>query len=385
MPLSPAVLTSIYDAAISENAWTPALDIIKTQTSAKTIILYEFPSSNRVEYELNRFSTGSVPLEPLIDEYNRLVASGGGSGYDQEGLGYVHKTASFSVVDDDDIWMIDDAHFERPELAIGRRAGLWRRTFVNLSTDPAAKRGLIFLYGGGASFKPPRDANRLSSKIGPHLAKALELYRFTHGLRTTYRAVLTVLDRLATGILVVSHRGDVIVANRMASELLAAGDGLRCVGGSRLGARNTDADARLLAIIGEVAATAQGDADNSGESVRIPRAGAPDALVAVISPLRDAEMELERGLTGALVTLVDPSRPIDTPMDLVASLYSLTQAERRVAELLLQGMTNSQIAEVIGVSSETIKSQVGAILRKSGCRSRVALIWRIFQVVPPLR
>src|SRR5262245_43512288 len=54
--------------------------------------------------------------------------------------------------------------------------------------------------------------------------------------------------------------------------------------------------------------------------------------------------------------------------------HTLTRREREVCELIAQGMTNRQIAEVLSVSRSTVKSHVEGVLAKFGARSRVEVI-----------
>jgi len=53
---------------------------------------------------------------------------------------------------------------------------------------------------------------------------------------------------------------------------------------------------------------------------------------------------------------------------------SLTEAQRRVFELLMTGLPNKLIAYEIGASEATIKAHVSAVLRKLGVRSRAQAI-----------
>jgi DNA-binding NarL/FixJ family response regulator len=55
----------------------------------------------------------------------------------------------------------------------------------------------------------------------------------------------------------------------------------------------------------------------------------------------------------------------------------LTSAEQAVAELLCEGRTLAQIAQLRGVSANTIKSQVRQVFRKLNVESRVALVRRM--------
>lgn len=52
----------------------------------------------------------------------------------------------------------------------------------------------------------------------------------------------------------------------------------------------------------------------------------------------------------------------------------LTPAEERVCELVLQGLSNKEIASVLNRAEPTIKNQVASILRKHGVPSRARLI-----------
>jgi DNA-binding NarL/FixJ family response regulator len=53
---------------------------------------------------------------------------------------------------------------------------------------------------------------------------------------------------------------------------------------------------------------------------------------------------------------------------------ALTPAEAEVAELLLQGLSNKEIASARNKAEATIKHQVSEILRKHGVPSRARLI-----------
>lgn len=54
--------------------------------------------------------------------------------------------------------------------------------------------------------------------------------------------------------------------------------------------------------------------------------------------------------------------------------WSLTDAEKEVAILAMKGFSNSEIAKFRQTTLPTVKSQMSAILRKSGCSTRQQLI-----------
>lgn len=382
--MSQKSIISIYDAAFSDNKWARALDVCANDMGAKGAMLYQFPYDQNVQFLLNETSSVFLDYEDDLNEYNRLLENGEGTGYDQEGLGHVHTIPFNGVVTDEDIWTLDENYFARPEVEIGMRAGFCRRGFVNLSTDPTVMAGLIFLYDQEHLTAIPGQIRRLGPVLAPHITKAAELFRLNHKLRAKYNAALSVLDRISTGVVVLSENCELIVENEAAFRLLDEQEALVRKDG-KLAAKDEDANNFLKAMAAEVGATAHGEMNNSGSFVQIPRPGTKESLVVVLSPLRDSEMEIEKGLAGVFATIIDPLQSFDIQTDLIAAVYQLTNAESRVATLLLTGLSNSEISDRLGVSPETIKSQVSSILTKSGCASRVAFIWRVFQLAPPIR
>jgi DNA-binding CsgD family transcriptional regulator len=116
------------------------------------------------------------------------------------------------------------------------------------------------------------------------------------------------------------------------------------------------------------------------------------ALVDVVMRERVAEISAElRHFTASALALVreategsislpsnrgaGPSLPrigLGTDPGELASLFS--ERETRVAELLVEGKSNRQIAEELVVSPETVKTHVGRILRKLGAHNRAEAV-----------
>jgi NarL family two-component system response regulator LiaR len=79
---------------------------------------------------------------------------------------------------------------------------------------------------------------------------------------------------------------------------------------------------------------------------------------------------LAREATEALVQVVRQQTTRD---------FDLTERERQVLALLVEGMSNAQIAERLTVSRATVKFHVGGILTKLGASSRaeaITLTWQ---------
>jgi DNA-binding NarL/FixJ family response regulator len=65
----------------------------------------------------------------------------------------------------------------------------------------------------------------------------------------------------------------------------------------------------------------------------------------------------------AVTSMLPPERP--------AARSTLSDREQHVADLLVQGLRNKEIADAMFLSPETIKGYVASILHKLGARNRV--------------
>jgi len=94
-----------------------------------------------------------------------------------------------------------------------------------------------------------------------------------------------------------------------------------------------------------------------------------DQLLHAIRVVAAGESVLAPSVTRRLIEHFTP-RPAPTPSD-AALLDRLTGRERDVLRLIAQGMSNAEIGQAIFLSEATVKTHVGRVLTKLGCRDRV--------------
>jgi LuxR family maltose regulon positive regulatory protein len=68
-----------------------------------------------------------------------------------------------------------------------------------------------------------------------------------------------------------------------------------------------------------------------------------------------------------------------------AAHYKLTPRERSIVPLVVERLTRNEMARLMGVAPETIKSQVRQIYRKCGVDSRDELLLRLKSFVTDAR
>jgi len=224
----------------------------------------------------------------------------------------------------------------------------------------------------------------LASQIVPHLTKAVELGSLYHRLRLTYGAVLGALDHVGVGMCVVVGDGDVLVANEEAERILDAGDGLSRSRLNRLVGADASQSSEVALTVSRLSATANSTDDRCVHTLHVPRASSESPIIVELAPLRDPCAEIDKCLSGALVTLIDTARHHEPRLDTFARVHGLTDAEIGVCRLIFDGLSREEIAEARGVKASTVKSQMKAIRSKTGVSSSIALLRLALQTSPPI-
>ncbi len=119
-------------------------------------------------------------------------------------------------------------------------------------------------------------------------------------------------------------------------------------------------------------------------SIAVPAHGHSVPLVLHILPTRGEARQIFGDDTALLIV----TRVVDRPLPdtgLVRALFDLTPAEARVATALLQGRSSREMAGDFGIGGETVKTQVNAVLQKSGFRRRVDFVRFLSGIATPLK
>lgn len=171
-------------------------------------------------------------------------------------------------------------------------------------------------------------------------------------------------------IFVLDARGRVLSRNHAAERLLAAADSLVVEDGmlrpERLAERHV-----LDAIVGRALATDL--AAPAGWAWISRRDGVPRLAVTAM-PLPRPEAALLPGEARAMVMIVDPARRLTPDRAALRELFGLTEAEIRVATLLVGGYDRPAAARVLGVSEQTLRSHAKAIFAKMGVHRQSDLV-----------
>jgi DNA-binding NarL/FixJ family response regulator len=97
----------------------------------------------------------------------------------------------------------------------------------------------------------------------------------------------------------------------------------------------------------------------------------PEDLIAAVRVVASGEALLAPSVTRRLIEefFARPTEPVRTSM-----LEALTARETEVLRLVARGMSNTEIAEHLFVSEQTVKTHVGKIFAKLGLRDRAQAV-----------
>jgi len=367
-------LSEIYDTVLDARRWPRMLDVLARAhggVSATALAV----DDRYVESAVNQNSI-AFPLD-LVDEYvahhERAEA---------EAYAALFRAPRFQ-------WMRDDEAFrgpldEQPSVQwLREKLGIWHRAAVRLNDNPAWRDAVVLQFD--RAHGPIRLAEQQAfAPLLPHLARLFALNRPFQIMRARFRAVVAALDRFGLGVIALSETGAAIVANREAQRILDRGHGLRLNAAGRLLLSHPRHEAEFNAALAAATETARGEGFAEGGRVVLPRDDGRDPILIEISALRGDGDELDAGLRGALVLLIDPDHRAPVSVDGMAALYGLTDAEAVVLRAVIDGLDAPAIAETRSTSVATVRTQLRAIADKTGAPNRAALVRLALTVNPPV-
>lgn len=205
---------------------------------------------------------------------------------------------------------------------------------------------------------PEGDLNRLGSVRGD-LGRALLLAMASEV--ASWAAQLEMLGHLGHAALLIDRTGRLLAMNPQFKQLEGA---IWRDRSDKLELRQREVQISLSAFLERPR-----DGNEKGTSLVVPHQQTDQGwFIHLIPVTRRAQ---DRLLQGGYVVVASPiammQKTLDAPV--LKQLFGLTQAEARVAHLIGGGLALPQIAEVLNVSTETVRSQAKAIFNKTGtCR-----------------
>jgi DNA-binding CsgD family transcriptional regulator len=233
-----------------------------------------------------------------------------------------------------------------------RPHGLERELRVSLVSDGGCWGAMGLYRGPGQPDFDDAEADFLASLSAP----------IADGFRRALLVTTQLPDELpdGPGLVVLDHRGQVesvtAAALRWIEELV-----------------EPPHQSPLPMVVGAVAARARRageDGDNADASARA-RASTRSGRWLVVHAMR-----MHGGGEGRIAVIIEPAHPHELA-PLIVAAYGLSDRERHVTQLVLQGAATDQIARRLHISPLTVQDHLKQIFDKTGVRSRRELVTKI--------
>jgi DNA-binding CsgD family transcriptional regulator len=226
----------------------------------------------------------------------------------------------------------------------------------------------LFRSSSSPEFEP--DTEETLWLLAGHLKQAFKLYGKFSELKAQSAGLETALDMHPTGIILLGRTGQVVLMNRAASAFVSERDGLLATR-TGLQAERQEESSLLEETIHQAASTSNGKGLSAGGTVLVSRRTRPP-LQLLVSPIRNPEITSQAVAVVAFIS--DPLQRQRPTRDVLRARFGLTPAECRVALLLGDGHAPRKIANMIGVTDNTVRSQIKSIFSKTGVKRQGELI-----------
>lgn len=366
-------ISALYAAAIGEHSWEQALEAVRERIGADTLLLGagDVRSPQHVEtwqcgtVDCSHIEAGYSNEDSWNPEINPCVAAGI--------VMPVGQAFDFREHIPDEV--LAESEFLQSTLV--RNGHLASKGYVPL------REGTMLAGGFAAKSRNlafDDDESRGFDLIIPHIGQALELRRRLERHRAVELSLAALLDRIGAAVFLVDGSLRVLFTNGEADELACRNDGVTTIRG-RLSLPLEAEVATLRAIADFAAPEAPGAAP---VSVAVRRGGsAPRYLLRLWPGIGYAALPGAEGV--AAIVLVERLHrpPILPSLSDLQLAFELTEREAAVARLVPSGMARREIGRTLGVSENTVKTHLAAVLEKTGARNARELVLLLTGLLRP--
>jgi DNA-binding CsgD family transcriptional regulator len=209
--------------------------------------------------------------------------------------------------------------------------------------------------------------------ITPHVRRAMLIGKVIDLHRVEAAALADSLDELASGMFILDQTGRIIHANLSAHRLIAEANVLRAANG-RIALLDPQ-DSRNLLDIFTIAQS--GDAAVGRKGIAMPlTARTGERYVAHILPLTSGARRKAGVSYKATAAMFVRKAALDlpSPPEALANEFKLTAAEVRVMFAIAEIGGVPEVAPVLGISDQTVKTHLHRIYEKTGTKRQADLV-----------
>jgi DNA-binding CsgD family transcriptional regulator/PAS domain-containing protein len=225
------------------------------------------------------------------------------------------------------------------------------------------------------------DEISFGSLLSPHIRRSVLISDMLNAEPLSAHVFRTALDHLAAPVVVVDASSVILYANGAAEAMLGAGRPISRDRDGRVVPENLAIAPGLTDAIARSAGDVATDLGARGIGLPLSARG-EEGAVAYVLPLSQEAGSFMKGRAAAAVFIATQSSRPPPAEELLASLYDLTRAEARVLLRVGRGASTGATAAALGVSENTVKSQLARVFSKTGTGRKAELALMLSSLSP---
>jgi DNA-binding CsgD family transcriptional regulator/PAS domain-containing protein len=229
---------------------------------------------------------------------------------------------------------------------------------------------------GLAFLRSPRDGGhsddtlRSLRRLAPEIEQACALGYFIERQADTRSALLEAMSCKADGVILMGAGGTITFKNDAAARILAADDGLTCVG-MRLLTRRPPETRKLQLLIDQ--ALSAHDGRPSGGQMLVSRRSAKPPYVVRVMPPPPVECFLSSRSIACILLVQDLARD-SVSEETLSQLFGLSRREADLAAALVRRGSLERAAAEAAMATNTARNHLRTIFLKTSVNSQVGLV-----------
>lgn len=227
------------------------------------------------------------------------------------------------------------------------------------------------------------DDREMFRQLAPHIRRSLMIGDMLDDGAYKLSVYREILDRISTGVMIVSHGAKLVYANSAAEELLKTGQSLKLRNGTIESAYAAYASG-FRAALDRACSDSDSDIGNFGNGIPLPSKEG-EIAVSYILPLGKSDHRRSLGPGHAAVFISAAGTNLPPSQEILSALSGLTSSESRIALMIADGATPADAAGKLGVTMNTMRTHLSRIFDKTGANSQPALVRFVSNLSMPLR
>jgi DNA-binding CsgD family transcriptional regulator/PAS domain-containing protein len=365
MPEPVDLLPQLYEAASDPAQWSGFLESLSRRLNARVALLKSW-SENSSGCALVHSGFAAQALQQYLDYYWSVDVLA--KVVPQRGFTELCSVAPAEA-------FISDRELLGTEYANDflLKFDLFRHCFAHLGVGETSS---VLSVVRGITERPFEDAEMQTLRfLAPHILQALRLGTQFQALKASTQQKQAALDQLEMGVVFLSPTRIVLSMNESAESILRDNDGLLLRQG-RLRAVFPDDDRKLQSLISNACKVVHARGTDPGGAMLMSRLRSRDQLKVIVGTACTQVAGLS-SMPAAVVFIHDLARSMRPKAEILSSLYGLTPAECRIASLVLEGKSAEEITALLGITRNTLKTQMKSLFSKTEVRRQTDLVRKL--------